>query len=131
MRVFVPKFLTVDEVVEIHRLAIEAAGGSFGIRDAGLLDAAVHAPQLSYGGEFLFDMAAVYLLHIAANHAFVDGNKRTAWVSARTFLDWNGYRVKPRRKDVVQRVESIGSGGLRDWGAISEWLAGHATRRVG
>ncbi len=123
----------MDEVVRIHEAVVSAAGGSLGIRDAGLLDAAVHAPQSSYGGEFLypglFDMAAVYLLHIAANHAFVDGNKRTAWVAARTFLVLNGYRAKPKWRAVVSMVESIGNGRTRSWKEISSWLASHAEPR--
>ncbi len=77
-------FLTLDEVIEIHRDMIERYGGSFGIRDEGLLESAVAMPQAGFGEQYLhadvFEMAAAYLFHIVRNHPFVDGNKRTgAW----------------------------------------------------
>jgi len=71
-----PVFLTVADVIQLHDDALEADGGAEGLRDAGLLESAVHAPQASFGGQYLvgdlFDMAAAYLVHIAKNHAFVD-----------------------------------------------------------
>jgi death-on-curing protein len=77
-----PVFLTVDDVLQLHEDALEADGGAAGLRDRGLLESAVHAPQASFGGQWLvgdlFDMGATYMFHIACNHAFLDGNKRTA-----------------------------------------------------
>jgi death on curing protein len=122
----VPCFLTTDQVILIHQEAIERHGGSPGLRDAGLLDSAVHAPQASFGGEFmypsLFDMAAVYLIHLASNHAFIDGNKRTAWWSSKTFLRMNGISIKPRWDDIVDLMIKVASGEARDWKEISDWL---------
>ena len=121
-----PTFLTVDDVVLIHHQVIERHGGSLGLRDAGLLDSAIHAPQASFGGEFmypsLFDMAAVYIIHLAANHAFIDGNKRTAWASSRTFLRVNDVFLKPRLDDVLELMEKVATGKIRNWGELSEWL---------
>jgi death-on-curing protein len=71
-------------------------------------------------------MAAAYLFHIAMNHPFVDGNKRSAWLAARLFLRMNGYRLRPRRRGAVRLVESVAAGKVRDWRAISEWLAAGA-----
>src|SRR5205807_4774635 len=77
-----PRFLVLEEVLRIHAHQIEQYGGSFGVRDAGLLLSAVAAPQASFAGGFLhgtpFEMAAAYLFHLARNHPFLDGNKRTA-----------------------------------------------------
>lgn len=74
-------FLHLDDVVAIHLDQIERYGGEAGIRDAGLLESAVAQARATFGGEFLhadlFQMAAAYLFHIAKNHPFVDGNKRT------------------------------------------------------
>jgi death-on-curing protein len=123
----------VQIVVELHRRAVDLHGGSQGIRDAGLLDSAVHVPQASFGGAFLhpdlFDMAAAYLVHLAANHPFVDGNRRTAWLAAVTFLRLNGYDLKPRWRDAVSFVEKVGAGTVRDWKVVSVWLAERAVKR--
>lgn len=92
-----PIFLTVAEVLEIHSEQLDAHGGIHGIRDQSLLESAVMTPQASFGGEYLhadiFEMAAAYAFHIAENQPFLDGNKRTALVSALVFLDLNGFVI--------------------------------------
>lgn len=92
-----PEFLTLEDVLLIHDEQIEVYGGIQGIRDAGLLESAVMTAQASFGGEYLhqsiFEMAAAYAFHIAENQPFLDGNKRTALVSALVFLDINGIEI--------------------------------------
>jgi death on curing protein len=92
-----PEFLTVEDVLLIHDEQLEAYGGIHGIRDKGLLESATMMPQASFGGEYLhnglFEMAAAYAFHIAENQPFLDGNKRTALVSALVFLDINGFVI--------------------------------------
>ena len=92
-----PEFLDVGDVLEIHERQLERFGGSPGIRDRGLLESAVAMPQASFGGQFvhehLFAMAAAYAFHIAENQPFIDGNKRTALVSALAFLSINGRAI--------------------------------------
>jgi death-on-curing protein len=92
-----PLFLTYDEVVRLHIVQIELYGGSHGLRDQGLLDSALAMPQAGFGDEYLhtdlFEMAAAYLYHLALNHPFVDGNKRTALAAADVFLRLNGVRL--------------------------------------
>lgn len=90
-----PLFLTLDEVLEIHRQQIEYYGGAPGIRDLALLESAIARPQATFSAGFLHAsipaMAAAYLFHICRNHPFVDGNKRVAANAAITFLlmnDW-------------------------------------------
>lgn len=92
-----PEFLTIEDVLQIHEAQIEAYGGIAGIRDQGLLESAVMMPQASFDGEYLhqnlFEMAAAYAFHLAENQTFLDGNKRTALVSALVFLDINGFEI--------------------------------------
>ncbi len=92
-----PEFLSLDNVLLIHDEQLEAYGGIQGIRDKGLLESAVMTAQASFGGEYLhqdlFEMAAAYAFHIAENQPFLDGNKRTALVSALVFLDINGFEI--------------------------------------
>ncbi len=93
------RFLTVDDVNRLHELTIETQGGSLGIRDVGLLEAAVSMPLQTFGGEYLHPglpaMASAYLFHICQAHAYVDGNKRTAVLAALAFLKVNQVRSLP------------------------------------
>lgn len=90
-------FLELDDVLEIHKDLIELCGGSYGIRDKGLLHSAVEMPKSGFGDEYfhkdLFEMASAYLFHLCKNHPFVDGNKRIALACADTFLKVNGIHL--------------------------------------
>ena len=89
-----PRFLTLDSVLEFHAEQLTRFGGSSGIRDHGLLESAVAQPEATFAVEILHHdlhaMAAAYLFHIVQNHPFVDGNKRTGYISAMAFLEANG-----------------------------------------
>jgi death-on-curing protein len=88
----VSTFLTVDDVIAIHDYLSDAP-----IIDAGKLAGAVMRPQSTYYGVFLhasiFEQASVLLHGICQAHGFLDGNKRTAWVSMVTFLELNGLEI--------------------------------------
>ncbi len=92
-----PTFLTLDEVLALHEDQITRYGGRRGVRDLGLLISALGTPSATFDGRFLhddlFEMAAAYLYHLARNHPFVDGNKRTAFAAALVFLWINGFRT--------------------------------------
>jgi death-on-curing protein len=81
---------TVEAVKAIHREVLQAHGGSAGIRDEGLLDSAVAAPQATMMGKPMFrepvEVAAAYLFYLCRNHPFIDGNKRTALATCLVFL---------------------------------------------
>ena len=104
------EFLTLDDVLEVHRVQLERWGGAEGIRDRGALESAVAQARATFAGEYLhadlFAMAAAYGFHIAEAQAFLDGNKRTGLDAALTFLALNGYRVEdPERALFEARVE--------------------------
>jgi len=106
-----PKFLSLDEVLELHADQISSFGGTPGVRDEGLLESALDQPQATFGGQFLHptisEQAAAYLYHIAMNHPFIDGNKRTAFAVTDTFLRLNGCALNltdDRAYDLVMRV---------------------------
>ncbi len=92
-----PLFLTLAEVLEIHENQISLYGGTQGIRNLHLLQSALAQPEASFGGTWLhqglFEMAAAYAFHIASNHPFLDGNKRTALVSTLVFCELNGISI--------------------------------------
>ena len=85
---------TAEAVKAIHREVLQAHGGSAGIRDEGLLDSAVAAPQATMMGQPMFkepvEVAAAYLFYLCRNHPFIDGNKRTALATCLVFLSENG-----------------------------------------
>ena len=91
--------LTVEIVKEIHTEALKQFGGSDGLREPSLLESAVAAPQAALGGVSPFsdltEIAAAYLFYICRNHAFIDGNKRTALGACIVFLRLNGVKTKP------------------------------------
>ena len=111
-----PIFLTLAEILGFHDEMIRDFGGSPGIRDLGLAESAVAMPQAGAGREFFhafpFEMAAAYAYHIAQNHPFVDGNKRTAFASALTFLELNGYHVMGGEDDLEAATRKVASGKL-------------------
>jgi death on curing protein len=91
-------YLTAEQVLFIHARSIAETGGEHGILDLGLLQSAVARPQVTFDGQDLYPdlflKAAALLESLIGNHAFVDGNKRTAIISAGLFLHLNGYRLK-------------------------------------
>ncbi|OGL42237.1 MAG: death-on-curing protein [Candidatus Schekmanbacteria bacterium RBG_13_48_7] len=109
-----PIFLTLGEVLEIHRDQIKRYGGDPDIRDLRLLQSAVAIPASSFGGQYfhgdLFEMGAAYLFHIVQNHPFIDGNKRTGAVSALVFLELNGIEVDTDEKAFENMVRSVAEG---------------------
>jgi death-on-curing protein len=91
-----PVFLPPEFVLYIHRREAERTNSPLIIRDQGGLEAAMAAPQASFGGQYLmdpFEMAASYLAAFAQHHPFMDGNKRVAAAGALSFLSINGYAV--------------------------------------
>ena len=109
-----PKFLTLDDALEVHRDQIERYGGTLGVRDNGLLESALAAPQSGFGGHYLhadlFEMASAYLFHLVQNHPFLDGNKRVGAAAALTFLAMNGIETKIPNQALVQMVLSVAQG---------------------
>ncbi|TAL17110.1 type II toxin-antitoxin system death-on-curing family toxin [bacterium] len=109
-------FLSLSEVLEIHRDQVDRYGGEGGIRDIGLLKSALGMPSATYGGEFLhtdiFEMAAAYLFHLSKNHPFIDGNKRAGGVAALVFLALNGYDFNAPEDDFAEMVLSTARGEL-------------------
>ena len=123
-----PLFLTLDEVVSIHRDQIERYGGSRGVRDWGLLRSAVAMPAATFGGQLLHtdlcEMAAAYLFHIVQNHPFIDGNKRVGAVAADVFLMLNGLLLTASQDDYAELILAVARG---DTGksAAAEFLRSH------
>ncbi len=127
------RFLSVDDVNRLHDLTISRHGGSPGIRDSALLDAAVSMPMQSFGGQYLHEgiaaMAAAYLYHVCQAHAYVDGNKRTAVLASLAFLTVNDEGPLPSPVE-LERVTMAVARGEMSKGELVEWfVAGLAPGR--
>jgi len=111
---------------------LERFGGLEGVRDAGLLESALHRPRhlFAYGKPSLFDLAAAYAAGIVKNHPFLDGNKRTGFVSAALFLEINGHRFIAPEEEVVERTLALAAGviGEVEYGA---WLEKSCVQQAG
>jgi len=109
-----PKFVSKSMVLSIHARQIERFGGTPGVRDEGLLESALAQPKATFGGQFLHptisEQAAAYLYHIAMNHPFIDGNKRTAFAVTDTFLRLNGCALNLTDDEVYDLVMRVARG---------------------
>src|SRR5688572_19942543 len=108
------RFLSLTEVLRIHRSSIDAYGGDPAIRDIGLLESALAQPRAAFGGQYLHEdlpaMAAAYLYHIASNHPFVDGNKRTGAGAAFVFLRLNDVKVTAPEDEFTEITLAVAKG---------------------
>lgn len=91
------KFLSTEIVMLIHQNLINEFGGMHGIRDQGLLESAIYAPQATFDSKYLYkniyEISAAYAYHIIKNHPFIDGNKRTGLMAAIMFLEYNNCSI--------------------------------------
>jgi death-on-curing protein len=99
-------YVTLKRVLFIHDQLVKRFGGSLGVRDLGLLESALARPQATFGGEDLypglFDKAAALMHSLLKNHAFVDGNKRTALATSGIFLTLNGYKLTNKHEEELK-----------------------------
>ena len=97
-----PIFLELEQVLYIQNFEAAFTNSPTIIRDKGALEAALAAPKATFDGQFLmdlFEMAAAYVVSLAHNHPFMDGNKRTAAGTALAFLSINGFIVEEKRDE--------------------------------
>ena len=119
------RFLSVDDVLQIQHDTLAVEGGLAGLRDVGLLASAVMMPQQQFDGAYLHDglaaMAAAYLYHLSQNHAFIDGKKRVAVMSALIFLDVNGVETLPDPKELERIALAVAAGQIQKQ-TLTEWM---------
>ena len=116
-------FLGDGLVRALHGEQLAAHGGGAGVRDAGLLESALQRPRnlAGYGEPDAAALAASLAYGIARNHPFVDGNKRTTFVAAATFLGLNGWRFEASEADVVVTMLALAAGDI-DEPALAQWF---------
>jgi len=119
-----PVWVPLSVIIIVHDRQIARHGGAAGLRDRGLLESgmaramnrAAHDPTAT-----VFDIAAAYVFGLAKAHAFVDGNKRTAFVTGVTFLRLNGYEFRPEPVRGVQMMEGLAASDVTE-AECAQWL---------
>jgi death on curing protein len=116
-----------------HDDQLHQHGGLPGLRDSGLLEAALARPRQRFAyepGLDLADLAAAYAVGLARNHPFVDGNKRLAFLVCAVFLNLNGLFLDVPEAEVVVCMRQLASGEL-DEASLAEWLRRGSRARPG
>jgi death on curing protein len=113
-----PVWIRLDAVLAMHEESLILHGGPEGVRDPGLLESALARPlnllHYSENQPLLAQLAASYAKGIVANHPFVDGNKRTAFIVSVTFLALNGLRLTASKEDRVRTFWDLAAGELSE-----------------
>jgi death on curing protein len=122
------RYLTLGEVLDLHRRLLQASGGAPGIRDLGALDSAVAQPKATFGGEDLYptmaEKAAALCVSLVQNHPFVDGNKRVGHAAMETFLVLNGAELDATVDDQERLMLELAAGEI-DRMHLTDWLRNH------
>lgn len=117
-------YLTVAEALEMHRQLIDEFGGTHGLRDRGLLEAAIFRPQNGYYDDLIHEAAAL-MESLATNRAFLDGNKRISFAATDTFLRVNRHYIEVEPLAAHKFInDSLAKRAFRI-GPIRAWLAAH------
>ncbi len=113
------KWLSRQAIEIIHEEQLAEHGGLPGLKDENALEAALARPlhKHAYGEEDIFLLAAAYLYGFARNHPFSDGNKRTAYLSAFTFLLLNGHMIEAEQAQIIEFVLAVAAGEIDEEGA--------------
>ncbi len=117
-----------EKVLLLHRLLIEATGGTDGVRDIGLLDSALESAYATFDGKELFpskeEKAARLGVGLVSNHAFVDGNKRVGMYVLLSFLEVNGIQIEATNEEVVEAGLALARGDMKYEGLLT-WILEH------
>ena len=117
-----------EKVLLLHRLLIEATGGTDGVRDIGLLDSALESAYATFDGKELFpskeEKAARLGVGLVSNHAFVDGNKRIGMYVLLSFHEVNGIQIEATNEEVVEAGLALARGDMKYEGLLT-WILEH------
>ena len=122
--------LTKEQVLLLHKTIYERYGGSCGVRDEGLLDSALEAPFMTFGGEDLYpdelEKIVRFGFGLISNHPFHDGNKRIGALVLLTLLELNGYKIDATNKEFSDIIYDVASGSEgKDFEDLLVWIRKH------
>lgn len=122
------KMLSKRQILLLHSMLVAQSGGMDGLRDEGLLDAAINMPLQTFGGQELYptilEKAARLGYGLIRNHPFLDGNKRIGTHAMLVFLDINNITLSYEDEDLISTILRVAAGAM-DCDALLEWLKAH------
>jgi death-on-curing protein len=125
------RYVTLGEVLDLHRRVIEQSGGAVGVRDLSGVGSAVAQPQMTFGGEELYptieSKATALCFSLVMNHPFVDGNKRIGHAAMETFLVMNGFEIVADVDDAEKIILTLAAGDLSREELLA-WVTSHIQR---
>jgi death-on-curing protein len=118
-----PLWITYEQAIAIHSLQLRRFGGAPGLRDEGMLRSALERPinKWAYERAPLAELAAAYAFGLAKNHAFVDGNKRIAFMAMMTFLHKNGVPLAPDPAQATVIILALAAGEISEE-SLTRWI---------
>jgi death-on-curing protein len=126
------RYLTIEQIIELHRLTIRRSGGSGGLRDQNALESSIAQPMMTFDGADLYSTVAAKagaLAHaLIQNHPFIDGNKRIGHAAMEVFLVINGYEIEASVDEHEELILSVASG-KRNRQDLIEWVENHITKK--
>lgn len=122
-------YLTMADILAIHADQIERYGGSAGIRDPGLLEAALYRPQTGYYADLIEEAAALWE-SLAQNHPFIDGNKRTAFAATYTLLTINGVHLTAGANETYTFIAHLYEANQFSFDRLVPWLRQHVAQET-
>ena len=127
-----PAWVTYEQAIAIHSMQLRRFGGAPGLRDEGMLQSALQRPQdkWHYEQSKLPELAAAYAFGLAKNHAFVDGNKRIAFMAMMIFLRKNGVRFAPDQAHATTIIMSLAAGEVSEE-SLARWIRDNWPKRLG
>jgi death-on-curing protein len=127
------RYLTIAEVLYLHRMVIAQSGGSSGIRDLGGLESATAQPLATFAGSDLYpgvaEKATALCFSLVLNHPFVDGNKRVGHAAMETFLVLNGFDLSAPVSEQEELILAVAGGSLSREGLL-RWVDAHIRPRT-
>lgn len=127
------RYLTIAEVLYLHRMVIAQSGGSSGIRDLGGLESAIAQPQATFAGSDLYpgvgEKATALCFSLVLNHPFVDGNKRVGHAAMETFLVLNGFDLSAPVSEQEELILALANGSLSRE-ELLRWVDAHIRPRA-
>jgi death on curing protein len=121
------RYLTKEEIIEIHDYLINEFGGAFGIRDNNSLEAAVMRPQSGYYKN-IYQKAAALFESLTNNHPFVDGNKRIGFFAADIFLRLNGYFIKCENEKAYSHFKNLFEKREFNYNNLLRWIRANSKK---
>ena len=126
-------YISIDEVLELHRRVIETSDGSMGVLNCSVLESAVVQPCMTFDGQYLYptviEKAAALCFPLIKDHPFIDGNKRVGHAAMEVFLKRNGYEIDATVDIQEEIILGVASGNVsRD--QLVSWLEEHVSRSI-